>query len=142
MFGTVGIRALRQHGALLPAIPSEFWISNHRSEMIADTKSSDLYHANGFKTPLAISLQSPPENDENYTSVENRSRQSDRSVHKYRGGAKQLVLALRYFCSTTAIDLTCQYRDPKRRRDGGTRAPGVSSRMGWIQAICLGPRCA
>jgi len=86
--------------------------------MIADTKSSDLYHANGFKTPLAISLQSPPENDENYTSVENRSRQSDRSVHKYRGGAKQLVLTFRYFCSTTAIDLICQYRDPKRRRDG------------------------
>jgi hypothetical protein len=41
---TLGIRALGQHGALLPAVRSKLYAGAAADEVTADTKSGDRYH--------------------------------------------------------------------------------------------------
>jgi hypothetical protein len=41
---TLGIRALGQHGALLPAVRSKLYAGAAADEVTADTKSGDLHH--------------------------------------------------------------------------------------------------
>src|ERR1039457_7150963 len=43
--GTFGIRALGQHGALLPAVRSKYYAGAARKKVTADTKSGDLHHS-------------------------------------------------------------------------------------------------
>jgi hypothetical protein len=49
--GTLGIRALGQHGALLPAVRSKYYARSGRNEVMADTKSGDLHHPLGTSKP-------------------------------------------------------------------------------------------
>src|SRR5271169_5677636 len=45
---TLGIRALGQHGALLPAVRLKCYSGAARDEVTADTKLGDRYHPNPF----------------------------------------------------------------------------------------------
>jgi hypothetical protein len=60
----LGIGALRQHGALLPAVCSKCYPHCFRKEVTADTESGDLHHRSSPAPNSVAKIQSLPDQAE------------------------------------------------------------------------------